>query len=716
MAREGENLIIGIEDIELVQEVRFQGTDEKHYLVVPSSSDNELVVLRLNVYNQGAAVVQMTVDEEAAELRGVGPTERYKLLDLHRLDELSQENLQVLGDPHPSENLYVPFIAGPIELQQGLSVVGWVVFEVPEGTELTELRWSAGDTVCIPLIAGDNLCKEDDSVKVTPTPTPTPVPPAIVTSTTNTLVAAWGPPVEQPLVPWFSRGIDLHIYHIYERIIGLNHETGAEDPSRGLAERWTISPDGKDFTFLLRPNIPFHQGWGIHKARDFKHMVDRFLGDDSVVRDKAIFANSTVEVLGDYEFVIKQTVPDILSIPNHCSGKLGACAAMSKDFWDAEGIVGYSRMPISTGPWRFVSWIPGHEMLAERVMDHWRKTPEFEEYKLQFSAEPTTRAAMLLAGQAHMAALHRDLQKTFTDTGFTLTFSRLPALAMSWHFGGMHFEYEKLVAAGYDMTTGRNRVYPQVLDDAYFADSPWTDPEKGILIREAFNRAVNRQELNQTIFVGQGEPAYVWGMHSSLNGWSTRWGDEFDNKYGYDPVKARALLAQAGYGPGNPLKFSVQTYERFDFPDNIDHIEVMADYFEVVGIEVTLIPSDTATRNRQQRERSMQGQVEPFFGGYRVYQETMRPYHGSPGGGATYENLYTWTTYDKLVSTIDLAERAAIVSEVGDHMFYNFASIPLFWFRAPALLNTDVVVEYIFPGNSRRVYTHTEYIKAARTR
>ena len=148
-ASQGETLIVGIEDIKRVQELRFQGNDEKHYLVVPASRDNELVLLQLNVHNQRSAVVQMIVDEEAAQLRGFGPNERYQLLDLYGLDELSEDNLQIVEGSHPSENLYVPFIAGPILLPQGEGVVGWVVFEVPKGLKLRMMRWGAGDTVFV---------------------------------------------------------------------------------------------------------------------------------------------------------------------------------------------------------------------------------------------------------------------------------------------------------------------------------------------------------------------------------------------------------------------------------------------------------------------------------------------------------------------------------------------------------------------------------------
>ena len=143
----GETLIVVIEDIKRVQEVRYQGTDQNHYLVFPSSRENELVVARLNVHNVEATVVRMTVDEESLEIRGFGQDETYRLLNLNPGNE---NNVKQVESSHPTEDLYVPFIAGAIELPQANSVIGWTVFEVPKGTELRELRWEAGgDTIFI---------------------------------------------------------------------------------------------------------------------------------------------------------------------------------------------------------------------------------------------------------------------------------------------------------------------------------------------------------------------------------------------------------------------------------------------------------------------------------------------------------------------------------------------------------------------------------------
>ena len=142
-------------------DVVYAETDLKHYLVVPTDDANELVVLRLFVFNEDATRVVMTVDEEAAELRGFGTGEVYKpmVLSLPREELIAKENVELVQESHPSEDRYScippeedPYtctLTGSIELPQSHSVRGWMVFEVPRGAKLREMRWDAGDTVFI---------------------------------------------------------------------------------------------------------------------------------------------------------------------------------------------------------------------------------------------------------------------------------------------------------------------------------------------------------------------------------------------------------------------------------------------------------------------------------------------------------------------------------------------------------------------------------------
>ena len=147
----GDSLIVTIEAVEKVQEIRFLGNDNVHYLVTPAGGGNELVALRIRVFNEEATRLLITIDEDAAELRGFGFKEKYRPLDLYYL-ELGTTVRTVEGT-HPLEDRFLPFLAGPIEmdgvagLPQGHAVRGWMVFEVPKGIKLREMRWEAGDNV-----------------------------------------------------------------------------------------------------------------------------------------------------------------------------------------------------------------------------------------------------------------------------------------------------------------------------------------------------------------------------------------------------------------------------------------------------------------------------------------------------------------------------------------------------------------------------------------
>ena len=175
-ASKGNTLIISVQDIKRVQEIRYLGGNGLHYLVSPSDPEKQLVALLLIIHNQDAARVIITVDEKAAELRGEGPDDRYRVVDVSPENE---RNVRVVGETHPSENLLVPFIVGSIEkdgvpgLPQGHSVEGWVVFEAPEGIRLTALRWVAGDIVSIGERAGPSAPTPTPSPTPAPTPTPT---------------------------------------------------------------------------------------------------------------------------------------------------------------------------------------------------------------------------------------------------------------------------------------------------------------------------------------------------------------------------------------------------------------------------------------------------------------------------------------------------------------------------------------------------------------
>ncbi len=136
---------------ELVWEIEGQATTlsfgSGHYLVTPSSPDNELVAINIQVHNREANTVAMEIEGDAVELRGFGIDEAYTLLDV---TPNNTANVSDVPDTHSSENRFTPFVRGVVpDLPLGNSLTGWIVFEIPKGAGLRELKWDTGDTVFI---------------------------------------------------------------------------------------------------------------------------------------------------------------------------------------------------------------------------------------------------------------------------------------------------------------------------------------------------------------------------------------------------------------------------------------------------------------------------------------------------------------------------------------------------------------------------------------
>ena len=175
----GRILHISIADMERTEELRWttstraprQGaTDEDFYRLIPDSPENELILLRVKVENHTATSAIVNVNHEAAQLRDFLQG-RYFPIDVA---EKAQEadfpesasdrcNVPVNPDDHTT---CVKFLWNPLhpeaqpggdtlwveraqELPKGTGLDGWMVFEVPEGTQMRSFRWASGDTITI---------------------------------------------------------------------------------------------------------------------------------------------------------------------------------------------------------------------------------------------------------------------------------------------------------------------------------------------------------------------------------------------------------------------------------------------------------------------------------------------------------------------------------------------------------------------------------------
>src|SRR5262249_61678532 len=146
------------------------------------------------------------------------------------------------------------------------------------------------------------------------------------------------------------------------------------------------------------------------------------------------------------------------------------------------------------------------------------------------------------AGQAPIAEDNEERDDNLQSKEYKRIRGRHVAQQIQVFVGGMYFGSEDKATKRYTEdggTTGK-------LD----LKVPWTD----IKVRQAMNKAINREELLKVLYKGRATYTYVTGYYPGLPGWDPTWEKRFPEMYGYDPAAAKRLLAQAGYPKGFKMK------------------------------------------------------------------------------------------------------------------------------------------------------------------
>jgi ABC-type transport system substrate-binding protein len=490
-----------------------------------------------------------------------------------------------------------------------------------------------------------------------------------------------------------------------EYLIGIDQHTGAYIPQ--LAETWQMAADGKSWTLTLRKGVKFHEHWGEFTAKDVRHSVFLITQPESVqsdagtwraligvaktdsIEDVARKVEQGVEIVDDYTVVfrLKQAAPEFLETLSANTDLV----IESKARWDAGGKELYGQKVIGTGPFEFVERKVGSHVLYKRVENHWRQTPAYKELEFRWVPEGVTRLASLLTEEVHISDVDRALQQDAVAKGMQIIPSKLPAIQHQWHFGGLYF------------------ATPDKLDQKV----PFVDKR----VRQAMNLAINRPAIASALLGGRVQPLRIMGYHPDLDGslwpgiWNANWDTDFEQLYGYDPARAKALLTEAGYANG--FEFTVYLYTLPGLPEILDIGQAMALDFEAVGLKPKLVEIDFPRVRELYRTKAIHGALWPLRHSLRAL-DTSRIFHRNKDSVVySYEHPVIEEKLEALNKVVDAGERTRLLRDIGDHKFAEFADIPLFWLFAEAAVNPKYVAEYAFPGTITGFFTHLEYVKLA---
>ncbi len=476
---------------------------------------------------------------------------------------------------------------------------------------------------------------------------------------------------------------------MYEYLVGMNAKTGALEPQ--LATEWAVENSGQDIRFKLRNGVQFHKGNGEFTAKDVIFSWQDVAKEDSQHGESPYWRGivKDIEAVNDYEVVFHLNRVDGNFFRAVGEPEYGM-EIRSKAHADKMGAPTMETEPYAgTAPYQFKQRQQSQFILFEKVpFQHWRANADFPEFEFRLRQEASTRLAALQAGEVQMAVLPEDQLKDAVGKGMKVITGQNAGLRTFMSFQCCFLNDIKDPSQGYK--------YP---------NSPLAD----IKVRQAINKSINRDELNKAFFAGKAEPMILNHYHPTRSGWNPDWEKRFPDEYGYDPAKARALLAEVG----KPISTNVHIANLPQFAGADDVSEAIAGYMEKVGINVERVQMDAAQRAARQRERGFDNHM--LIGGTSSFiyiGSTAYTTSRGPRGGAI-EDPTVDGLLDKARATLEDNQQDAALREMGNAMFDKQMHAPLFWLPAEIVVNPKVVSDWVFPGSITGTWTHVQNIKPA---
>ena len=312
-----------------------------------------------------------------------------------------------------------------------------------------------------------------------------------------------------------------------------------------LAESWSASEDGLSYEFQLRGDVKFHNGEPV-TAEDVKYSFQRYRGASHDLFKARVAAVETPNPR-HVRFKLRQPWSDFMDFYGTATG---AGWIVPKKYLEKVGDDGFKKAPIGAGPYKFVSFEPGVELVLEAFDGYWRKQPSVKRAVFRVIPDEATRLAALKRGEVDVIySIGGELAEELR---------RSPDLML-----------KPAVSQGTFWI-----AFPEQWD----AKSPWRDER----VRRAVSLAIDRQSIDQALTLGYsrltGNPfvpdtfEYYWQPPDPV----------------YDPAQARQLLAEAGFAGG----FDAGDYHCDQAYANLG--EAIVNNLGEVGIRAKLRPLERA--------------------------------------------------------------------------------------------------------------------------
>jgi peptide/nickel transport system substrate-binding protein len=311
-----------------------------------------------------------------------------------------------------------------------------------------------------------------------------------------------------------------------------------------LAESWTVSPDGTQYTFKLRLGVTFHDGVPFD-AKAVKWNLDRLIDPAVRVPIRAPYPIDNTEVVDAHtvRVTLKHPFAPFIGALSWTTSGLVSPGSVDKE---GNTYKNYSHL-VGTGPYVFKERRKGETITVARNTSYWGKKPYYDSVVFRIVPEAATRESLLLAGQVDLIILP--------------PIADLPALQRN--------SAVKVLLAPSDRT----------IFIAINATKPMLSDRR---VRQALNYAVDKDAIIKNVLFGAADEMDA-PMASSLFGYCKV------GTYPHDLAKAKQLLAEAGVKPNTPVQLIHPTGR---YVQDKEATEAIAGFLREAGLQVTLQTMD----------------------------------------------------------------------------------------------------------------------------
>ena len=339
-----------------------------------------------------------------------------------------------------------------------------------------------------------------------------------------------------------SASVSINVYlNIFDQLTEIN-----DDGSLGarLAKSWETNEDTTEWTFKLVDGAKFHNGAPVTSA-DVAWTFQKIMDDEkSPLR-------SYLSQVESFEATDPLTVKVKLKKPFVTFGRqVSLVSILPKDYYAEVGAEKFSSAPVGSGPFTVAEWMKDSHVTLAANPDYWGGAPSIEKVTFRAMPNEASRVAGLIAGEIDIVP--------------SLTPPMVPTIE-----GEPGVQVAKV--------TSNRTVYLGFNGER---QGPLAD----VRLRQAIDHAIDRKTITDLMLKGLGVPT------SQIPAPVTFGYDPTLELTTYDPEKAKALLAEAGYD-GTPIPFEYPTNR---FANAQQTAQAIEGYLSEVGLKVDMRPMEFA--------------------------------------------------------------------------------------------------------------------------